>query len=60
MADRPNFVFIVSEDHAAHEISAYGSRINTTPHLDRIADGGMRFDACLCTNSIGTPSRRRS
>ncbi len=56
-ADRPNFVFIMSDDHAAHAISAYGSRINTTPHLDRIADGGMRFDSCFCTNSICTPSR---
>ena len=57
MAERPNFLFIMSDDHAAHAISAYGSRINRTPHLDRIADGGMRFDACFCTNSICTPSR---
>lgn len=56
-AARPNFVFVMSDDHAAHAISAYGSRINRTPHLDRIADGGMRFDACFCTNSICTPSR---
>ncbi len=56
-ADRPNFVFVMSDDHAAHAISAYGSRINETPNLDRIADGGMRFDSCFCTNSICTPSR---
>ena len=56
-ARRPNFLFIMSDDHAAHAISAYGSRINRTPHLDRIAEGGMRFDACFCTNSICTPSR---
>ena len=55
--ERPNFLFIMSDDHAAHAISAYGSRINRTPHLDRIADGGMRFDSCFCTNSICTPSR---
>ncbi|MEL6890026.1 MAG: sulfatase [Actinomycetota bacterium] len=54
---RPNFVFIMSDDHAAHAISAYGSRINETPNLDRIAAGGMRFDRCFCTNSICTPSR---
>jgi arylsulfatase A-like enzyme len=54
---RPNLLFIMSDDHAAHAISAYGSRINQTPHLDRIADGGMRFDSCFCTNSICTPSR---
>ena len=47
----------MSDDHAAHAISAYGSRINRTPNLDRIADNGMRFDAAFCTNSICTPSR---
>ena len=54
---RPNLLFIMSDDHAAHAISAYGSRINETPNLDRIADGGMRFDSVFCTNSICTPSR---
>jgi arylsulfatase A-like enzyme len=38
-------------------MSCYGSKINTTPNLDRIAEGGMRFDNCFCTNSICTPSR---
>ena len=54
---RPNIVFIMSDDHAAHAMSCYGSRINATPHLDRIANEGMRFDNCFCTNSICTPSR---
>ena len=54
---RPNILFIMSDDHAAHAISAYGSRINSTPHIDRIAAEGMRFDNCFCTNSICTPSR---
>ncbi|WP_221583514.1 sulfatase [Microbacterium sp. G2-8] len=54
---RPNIIFIMSDDHAAHAISAYGSRVNHTPHLDRIADQGMRMDAVFCTNSICSPSR---
>ena len=54
---RPNILFIMSDDHASHAISAYGSRINRTPHIDRIAEEGMRFDNCFCTNSICTPSR---
>jgi len=54
---RPNFLFIMSDDHAAHAMSCYGSRINRTPNLDRIAAEGMRLDACLCTNSICAPSR---
>ncbi|HVC94602.1 MAG TPA: sulfatase [Pirellulales bacterium] len=35
----------------------YGSRVNRTPHLDRLAAGGMRFANCFATNSICTPSR---
>jgi arylsulfatase A-like enzyme len=54
---QPNIVFIMSDDHAAHAMSCYGSRINKTPHIDRIARAGMRFDNCFCTNSICTPSR---
>ncbi|MCY3772512.1 MAG: sulfatase [Gemmatimonadetes bacterium] len=54
---RPNILFIMSDDHASHAIGAYGSRINRTPHIDRIAAEGMRFDNCFCTNSICTPSR---
>ncbi len=55
--NRPNIVFIMTDDHAAQAMSCYGSRINRTPNLDRIADEGMRFDNCFCTNSICTPSR---
>ena len=47
----------MSDDHAAHAISAYGSRINQTPNLDRIATEGARLDAAFCTNSICAPSR---
>ena len=55
--DRPNIVYIMSDDHASHAMSCYGSRINRTPNLDRIADEGMRFDNYFCTNGICTPSR---
>src|SRR3954451_19763126 len=54
---RPNILFIMADDHAAHAISACGSKINKTPNIDRIARDGMRFDNCLVTNSICTPSR---
>ena len=54
---RPNILYIMADDHAAHAISAYGSPINKTPNLDRLAQEGMRFDACFCVNSICTPSR---
>lgn len=55
--ERPNILFIMSDDHAAHAMSCYDSKINETPNLDRIANEGMRFDNCFCTNSICAPSR---
>ena len=55
--ERPNIVFIFTDDHTARALSAYGSVVNETPHLDRIANEGMRFDQCLVTNSICAPSR---
>src|SRR5262249_27499218 len=53
----PNIVFIMSDDHAAHAISAYGSRLIKTPNIDRLAKEGMKFENCFVTNSICTPSR---
>jgi arylsulfatase A-like enzyme len=54
---RPNIVFIFSDDHGYQAISAYGSRVNKTPNIDRLAADGMRFDRCLVPNSICGPSR---
>jgi len=56
-ADRPNILFIMSDDHAAHAIGAYGSRINQTPNLDRLAREGALLTSVFATNSICTPSR---
>lgn len=55
--DRPNIVFIFTDDHAYQAISAYGSTRNVTPNIDRIADGGMLFRRAFVTNSICAPSR---
>ena len=57
LRNRPNILFILSDDHAANAISCYGSKINETPNIDRIANGGVRFNNCFCTNSICAPSR---
>src|SRR5438034_8323675 len=54
---RTNLLFIMADDHAAHALSCYGSKINKTPNLDRIARDGMRFLNCFAVNSICTPSR---
>lgn len=55
--ERPNIIFIFTDDHACHAISAYGSKINKTPNIDRIANEGMLFRNSFCTNSICGPSR---
>lgn len=60
---RPNIVFIFSDDHAAHAVSAYrehlnyGARLPETPNIDRIARDGMLFVNTFVTNSICGPSR---
>jgi len=54
---RPNILFIMADDHASQAVGCYGSRVNRTPHIDRIAAEGVRFDNCFCTNGICAPSR---
>ncbi len=54
---RPNILFIMSDDHAAHAISAYDGRLIQTPNIDRLAKEGCLFTRVYATNSICTPSR---
>ncbi|GAA1717916.1 sulfatase [Isoptericola hypogeus] len=54
---RPNVLFFLTDDHASAAISAYGSRVNTTPRIDAIAENGVRFDRALVNNALCTPSR---
>ncbi|HEV8486328.1 MAG TPA: sulfatase [Blastocatellia bacterium] len=56
-ASRPNIIYIMTDDHAAHAIGAYGSRVNQTPNLDRLAREGALLSNVFATNSICTPSR---
>lgn len=56
----PNILYIMSDDHAAHAIGAYGGRLatlNPTPTLDKLAAEGMLFENAFAVNSICTPSR---
>jgi arylsulfatase A-like enzyme len=55
--EQPNIVFIMSDDHAYQAISAYGSVLNETPNIDRLAEEGMLFNSAFVTNSICAPSR---
>ncbi len=56
-AERPNIIFMFTDDHAYQAISAYGSKVNKTPNIDRIASEGMIFRNSFVTNSICGPSR---
>ena len=60
VVEKPNIIFIFSDDHAYQAVSAYDYEIGkyaSTPNIDRIATDGMRFDRCYVTNSICAPSR---
>lgn len=54
---RPNILFIMSDDHAYQAISAYSHKLINTPNIDRIAKKGMLFTNASVTNSICAPSR---
>jgi len=58
--DRPNILFIFTDDHAPHAIGAYDGwlkSVNPTPEIDQLAADGMLFVNSFCTNSICGPSR---
>ncbi len=54
---RPNILFIMTDDHGYQSIGAYGSVINQTPNLDRLADQGIIFRNSFVCNSVCAPSR---
>lgn len=56
-SEKPNILFIMSDDHAYQAISAYGYGINETPNIDRIAEEGAIFTRACVTNSLCAPSR---
>ena len=52
----PNILFVMADDHAAHAISAYGSRINQTPNLDRLAREGLRWRTAFASTRYARPA----
>ena len=59
-AERPNILFIFSDDHSPEAIGAYNGwlkSVNPTPNIDKLAAEGMLFENSFCTNSICGPSR---
>ncbi|MEM7145423.1 MAG: sulfatase [Verrucomicrobiota bacterium] len=58
--ERPNILFVFTDDHAPHAIGAYDGwlkSVNPTPRIDQLAADGMIFENSFCTNSICGPSR---
>ena len=54
---RPNIIYIMSDDHDNDAISAYNKQFIQTPHIDRLAKEGMRFNKAFTGNSICAPAR---
>ena len=48
---RPNIIYIMSDDHDADAISAYNKQFIKTPNIDRIAKEGMKFNKAFVGNS---------
>ena len=53
---RPNVIFITSDQHRADAIGPENPRVHT-PHLDRMAQQGTRFAACVTPNLVCQPAR---
>ncbi len=55
---KPNFLFILADDHAGYVLGADGNRQVETPNLDKLASEGIRFAAHYCNQPVCTPSRQ--
>ncbi len=55
---KPNFLFILADDHAGYVLGCDGNRMASTPNLDRLASEGTRFAAHHCNSPVCTPSRQ--
>jgi choline-sulfatase len=54
---RPNLLVIMSDEHAPMFSGAYGHPLVQTPHMDRLAAGGVRFENAYCNTPLCVPSR---
>ena len=52
-----NVLLVTTDQQRADTVGAYGSRLEATPNLDRLAATGVRFDACRTQNPYCQPSR---
>jgi len=57
MSKRPNFLFIITDQHRADHLGCYGNQTVKTPQIDALADKGTRWDKFYVTNPICMPNR---
>jgi arylsulfatase A-like enzyme len=57
MTQRPNFLFIITDQHRADHLGCYGNAVVKTPHIDSLAAGGTRWDRFYVANPICMPNR---
>ncbi len=55
---KPNFLFLLADDHAGYVLGAQGNARAITPNLDRLASEGTRFARHYCNSPVCTPSRQ--
>lgn len=55
--EKPNLIFILSDDLAMGDLGCYGQKLIQTPNLDRMAAEGTRFTQAYCGTSVCAPSR---
>ena len=55
---RPNFLFLIADDHAGYALGCDGDPLAVTPNLDRLASEGTRFAQHYCNSPVCTPSRQ--
>ncbi|MDB4656501.1 sulfatase [bacterium] len=56
-AEKPNILFIISDDLTATALSCYGNKVCKTPNIDRLASQGTRFTKAYCQGTYCGPSR---
>lgn len=57
LPDKPNMVFIISDDQGPWALGCAGNKEIITPNLDRLAGEGVRFDHFFCTSPVCSPAR---
>ena len=56
-AEKPNIIFILADDLGYGDLGCYGQKKILTPHIDALAESGMRFTQCYAGSTVCAPTR---